>query len=83
MTVQFALENHQDYESSMAYDIVSSVVDYTYGGYDVLQVETDNYRKIHVFDNDSGIMYEADYVSKCKFKGKTVYFVTCWNPIAE
>lgn len=81
MTVQFMLENHQDYESSMAYDIIESVVDYTLGGYDILRVETDDFRKIHIFDNHSGIEYEADAVIKAKDGDHDIYVVSIWNPI--
>ena len=79
MKVEFMVESKDYYESDIPYTIVESYTDYDNPmmGYDIYQVETDDFRKIHIINGVTGIEYEADQVKKCK---DGVRVVTVWNP---
>ena len=80
MIVEFMIEAKDHYASDLEYKIVESHTDYDNPmmGYDIYQVETDDFRKIHYINGITMIEYEADKVIRCK---DGVRCVTEWTPI--
>lgn len=81
MKVEFMVEHGAEFASDMPYKIVETY-SYNGSGYDILLVETDDFRKIHIVDSD-GTEYEAEKVMRGKRNNETVYGVTLWNPIKQ
>lgn len=77
-TFEFMVDYSQYYISDMPYKIVETYEpEYPLIGYDIYQVQTDDFTKIRVVWKD-GTEYMPDQVKKCK---DGVYVVTVWTPI--
>ena len=82
MIVQFMVEGNHAYNADMEYKIVESYYpdEPPYIGYDIYEVETDNFRNVRVIFAD-GTEYEADQIVEFRDGNQTKYAVSIWNAV--
>ena len=86
MTVQFMVEDNECLTSEMEYKIVESYypTEYPFHGYEIYQVEVDDFRSIRVLNVPTGIEYQADEATEyANADGTVYYYVSVWSPIDE